>query len=72
MVKNHDQQHCIHHHEWREARRSDKYMGVTVFKVGTSTAEVLIRIAAAMVRLSRLWISSSITFPLCTGSTSPS
>ena len=45
---------------------SFKYLGATMSKDGTSTAEVRIRIAlatAAMARLSRLWTSSSIRFP---------
>jgi exonuclease III len=42
-----------------------KYLGATLSKDGTSTAEVRIRIAtatSAMARLSRLWTSSAISF----------
>ncbi|XP_052232178.1 uncharacterized protein LOC127845354 [Dreissena polymorpha] len=45
---------------------SFKYMGATISKDGTSTAEVRIRIAMAteaIARLSRLWTCSYISFP---------
>ena len=45
---------------------SFKYLGAALSKDGSSTADVQIRIAiatAAMARLSRLWTSSSISFP---------
>ncbi|KAH3814583.1 hypothetical protein DPMN_143087 [Dreissena polymorpha] len=49
-----------------------KFLGATLSKNGASTAEVRSRIAIAMARLSRLWTSSSISFPSSsTSSTSP-
>ena len=49
-----------------EEVNSFKYLGATLTKDGSSTAEIRIRIAtatAAMARLDRVWKSSNISFP---------
>ena len=41
---------------------SFKYLGATLYKDGTCSAEVRIRIASAMARLNRIWRCNTISF----------
>ncbi|KAH3768495.1 hypothetical protein DPMN_169708 [Dreissena polymorpha] len=79
-VEDKGEQHDKHHlditmnGEKPEEVTNFKYLGTTLSKDGTSTIEVLMRIAmatTAMALLSRLWTSSSAS-PPCTGSKSSS